>query len=89
MMAYMGSEGIDPSMLNLCTSWSQVVNTLPRPQYFWGESLQYQLTRRLGGFRTTWTHFAEEKHLLPLPGLSVASVTILTTLFWLPERCGE
>jgi len=35
-----GSGGINPSILNLGTSWKQMVSVLSRPLYAWGKSCQ-------------------------------------------------
>jgi hypothetical protein len=59
-----GSECIDPSFLDLCTSWSWVVSFKIRPIYSQEKSPRYTLNR-LGGPRSRSGRRGEMKILAP------------------------
>jgi hypothetical protein len=69
MMAYWGSEGIAPRILDLGTRWRWVVSFTPRPFYLQEKSPWYPLDRRLGGGQSQSGHGSEKKNSQPLPGL--------------------
>jgi hypothetical protein len=69
MMAYWGSEGIAPRILDLGTRWRWAVSFTPRSLYTKGKSPWYPLDRRLGGPQSQSGHIGEEKNSQPLAGL--------------------
>jgi hypothetical protein len=69
MLAYWGSGGIAPSILELGTKWRLVVSFTARPLYPQGKSPWYPFDRSLGGPQSRFGHGGEEKNFQPLPGL--------------------
>jgi hypothetical protein len=61
-----GSGCIDPSFLDLGTSWKLVFSFTPEPLYPRGKSFLYPLNRRLGGPQSRSGRHAEEKILAPM-----------------------
>jgi len=50
METYRGSSGIDPFILNLCTTWRWIFTLMPFP-IFCQEERCYALSMSLGGFQ--------------------------------------
>jgi hypothetical protein len=61
----MGSECIDPRILDLGTRWRWVVGFTPRPLYSRGKNTRYPLDRRLCGPQSRSGRRGEEKILDP------------------------
>jgi hypothetical protein len=64
----LGSRGIAPRILDLCTRWRWVVSFTPRPLYPQGKSPWYPLDKRLGGAQNRSGHGGEEKNSQPPAG---------------------
>jgi hypothetical protein len=82
----MGSECIDPHILDLGTSWRWVVSFTPRPLYPWGIRHRYSLDRRLRG---PWNQSGRrmEENFLPLPGLELLTLDHLIRIQSLYRLC--
>jgi hypothetical protein len=57
------------TILDLGTKWTQVVSFAPLQIYPRGNSPQYPLDRRVGGFQSRSGLCGEDKNVLPLPGM--------------------